>query len=209
MNRLDKSNGNLPLTKEEKERRIKTAAMHYGDFLRALGFNYEVDPNSFNTPMRVAKAWMNDLAKGCFTPPPSITTFPSDGYTGLVFQGNIVVKSLCSHHNLPFTGHAHVSYIPSENGSVIGLSKLNRIVDWYARRPQLQESLTTQIHNEIDRICSNNLGVAVMISAKHTCCSLRGIEHDSTMKTTKMSGVFMQHDKPAYNEFLSYIHTLK
>jgi GTP cyclohydrolase I len=202
-----KANDNQPHTSEEKNTRILFAAKAYGDFLTALGFDWEADPNSENTPLRVAKAWVNDLAKGCFNEAPKITAFPADGYDGIIFQGNIKVVSLCSHHNLPFVGKAHVAYIPGTK--VVGLSKLNRIVDWYARRPQLQEALTMQIHAHISKLCEENRGVAVVIEAQHSCCSNRGIGHESIMKTAKLSGTFLDNDDRSRDEFYNFINTQK
>jgi len=130
-----------------------------------------------------------------------------DNYDGVVFQGNIDVKSFCSHHHLPFIGYAHVAYIPSEKGKVIGLSKLNRIVEYFARRPQVQENLTMQIHDYINEMTEYNKGVAVMIEAKHMCACVRGVRHDSTMMTSKMSGAFMQ-DASSRNEFYRFVDKL-
>ena len=127
---LKYANSSIPRTDEEKQTMIEHAAKHYGEYMTALGIDWKNDPNSSDTPMRVAKAFVNDLAQGCYVDAPKITAFDNlDKYDGIVFQGNIDVKSFCSHHHLPFVGYAHVAYIPSEAGKVIGLSKLNRIVE--------------------------------------------------------------------------------
>ena len=161
--KLPYANGNKPRSDYEKRIMIEEAAEHYGKYMTALGFHWEDDPNSADTPKRVAKAFVNDLAEGCYTDPPRITAFDNvDQYDGLVFQGNITVHSFCSHHHLPFIGHAHVAYIPGKDGKVIGLSKINRIVEWFARRPQVQENLTMQIHKHMDKVCEGNKGVAVL-----------------------------------------------
>ena len=171
-----------------------------------MRIDWRNDPNSSNTPKRVAKAFVNDLAAGCYNDLPNVTAFPSDGYDGMVFQGGIPVKSFCSHHHLPFTGRAHVAYIPSKEGKVIGLSKLNRIVEHYGRRPQIQEGLTMQIHKAIDEICEGNKGVAVMISATHTCACLRGIKHDGCeMKTSRLSEDFLG-DAATRGEFYQFVN---
>jgi GTP cyclohydrolase IA len=202
---LPKANGNKPRTDKEKQTIIKRAAKAYEKYLDALGFDWRNDPNSSNTPMRVAKAFVNDIAVGCFTEPPTVTAFPSDGYDGIIAQCNIPVKSLCSHHHLAFTGVAHVAYIPSSDGKVIGLSKLNRIVEFYARRPQIQESMTRQIATAIDTVCEGNQGVAVVIKAQHTCACLRGVKHEGCyMVTSKLSGDFMDDDKTR-SEFYKFI----
>ncbi|MGA1048777.1 MAG: GTP cyclohydrolase I [Minisyncoccia bacterium] len=199
----------MPRTNEEKETIIKNAAKAYEVYMDALGFDWRNDPNSADTPMRVAKAFVNDIAVGCYSDSPKVTAFDNiDGYDGIVAQTNIKVNSLCSHHHLAWTGNAHVAYIPSKDGKVIGLSKLNRIVDWFARRPQVQENCTMQIHEYIDMVCEGNKGVAVLIEANHTCCSHRGIKHDSTMRTARMSGSFL-NEESTRNEFYKFVEFAK
>lgn len=202
---LKSANGNKPRTEEEKEFMIAAAAKHYGRFLRALGFDYEADENSKETPKRVAKAWVNDIISGCISEPPKITTFPNEKYNGMVVQTFIPVKSLCSHHNLPIAGYAHVAYIPIEGSKVIGLSKLNRIVDFVGKRPQLQEELTQMVHDMVNEKCDGNIGVAVMVQAKHFCTCMRGVHHDSIMSTQSISGAFMDNNKHSKEEFLKHI----
>ena len=209
MSKLKYANGNKPLTEEEKQIMIKEASEHYGRYMTALGFDWENDPNSSDTPRRVAKSFVNDLAEGVYSVGPRITAFDNvDKYDGMVFQGNIKLHSFCSHHHLPFVGVANVGYIPGIDGKVIGLSKLNRIVEFYARRPQVQENLTMQIHKHIDRVCEKNEGVAVMLEANHMCACVRGVKHDATMKTSKLSGVFMDNNNLARQEFYDFIKTL-
>ena len=209
MTKLKHANGNRPLTQDEKERMIENAASYYGMYMTALGFDWKNDPNSSDTPMRVAKAFVNDLAEGVYNEPPKITAFDNiDGYDGIVFQGNIKLHSFCSHHHLPFIGNTHVAYLPTPGGKVIGLSKLNRIVEFYARRPQVQENLTMQIHNHINDVCEQNIGVAVMVEANHMCACVRGVKHDATMKTAKLSGVFKMTVR-AKEEFYDFIGDLK
>ena len=178
MNMLKHANDNISLTEEEKCEMIKEASKYYGKYMDALKLDWKNDPNSSETPMRVAKAFVNDLAEGCYIKDPKITAFDNiDEYDGIVFQGNIKMHSFCSHHHIPFIGFAHVAYIPSPDGKVIGLSKLNRIVEYYARRPQVQENLTMQIHKHIDEVCEGNKGVAVMVEASHMCACVRGVKH--------------------------------
>ena len=210
MSKLKYANGNLILSEEEKQQMIKDAAEHYGRYMDALKIDWRNDPNSSDTPMRVAKAFVTDLAEGCYNKGPKITAFDNlDEYDGMVFQGNIKVNSFCSHHHLPFTGVAHTAYIPSKEGKIIGLSKLNRIVEFYSRRPQVQENLTMQIHDHIDNVCTGNEGVAVMVSANHMCACVRGVKHDATMKTSKLSGAFMDSTELARSEFYEFVRGLK
>ena len=207
---LQYANGNLPRSEEEKEIIIDKAAAAYEKYMDALGFDWRNDPNCADTPRRVAKAFVNDLAEGCYNVPPKITAFDNvDKYDGLVFQGNIKVNSFCSHHHLPFIGQAHVSYIPGKDGKVIGLSKINRIVEWFSRRPQVQENLTMQIHNYMNEVCKDNKGIAVLVSANHTCAGLRGVKHDSIIKTARMSGAFLDKTVFTRQEFYDFIRDLK
>jgi GTP cyclohydrolase I len=203
MELLGKSNGSLARTSEEIEQMIDKATDAYGQFLNAVGFDYTADRQTVDTPRRVAKAWLKDLIVGSVTDEPNITVFPNDeGYDGLVIQSGIPIVSMCAHHNLAFTGFATVAYVPQED--VIGLSKLNRIVEWFSRRPQMQESLTTQIHDYVAEKMKCK-SVAVSIACKHTCCSHRGIKHGSVMTTNKFSGVFMEKDNLIREEFLHAI----
>ena len=205
---LEKSNGNIPRTEEEKQYMIEQAAIYYGWFLNALGFDWTKDPHSANTPKRVAKAWINDLIAGSVSEEPVITSFPNDeGYTGLICQTRIPVVSICAHHNLSFIGVAHVAYIPGKEKTdmVVGLSKLNRIVDFYSRRPNIQESLTKQIHDHIDKLCIGNRGVADVVESQHNCVKCRGIKQDSVMKTSQMSGYFWTNEIGTRAEFFNLI----
>jgi GTP cyclohydrolase I len=203
MELLKKSNGSIPRTQKEVDKMIEKASKAYGDFLNAVGFDYEADEQTADTPKRVAKAWLKDLIIGSISDEPNITVFPNDeNYDGLVIQSGIPIVSMCAHHNLAFTGYATVAYIPGDY--VIGLSKLNRIVEWFARRPQMQESLTQQIHDYITKKMKCE-SVAVSIACKHTCCSHRGIKHNSVMSTNKFSGFFMEKDNLIREELLHAI----
>ena len=183
------------LSEQEKKRIINKAAKAYGQFLTALGTDWENDPNSSETPMRVAKAYVNDLWKGRYEALDRITAFPSDGYDGIVQESNIPVTSMCSHHHQTIQGLVSIAYIASENGKVVGLSKLNRIVEHFGRRGAIQEQLTVAIHNAVNKICEGNLGVAVMINATHNCVSCRGVKHGgAAMQTAKLTGAFLDED---------------
>ena len=199
-----KANENTPRTPEEIESMISEASIHYGNFLKSMGFDYSADRQTVDTPRRVAKAWLKDLILGSISEAPSMTVFPNEeNYDGVVIQTGIPVVSMCAHHNLPFTGYASVAYVPGEK--VVGLSKLNRVVDWFSRRPQMQESLTQQIHAFLSEQMDCK-SVAVSIAAKHMCCSNRGIKHPtSTMTTNKFSGVFMEPQNMIREEFLQAI----
>ncbi|AGO47177.1 GTP cyclohydrolase I [Cellulophaga phage phi19:2] len=197
------------LSDKDKAEIIENAAIHFGKFLTALGCDWENDPNSSDTPRRVAKAYVNDLWVGRYNPMSEITGFPSDGYDGIVQESNIPLMSMCSHHHQTIEGHVSIAYIASEKGKVVGLSKLNRLVELLGRRGAIQEQLTVAIHNAVDKICEGNEGVAVHISASHNCVKCRGVKHQgAAMQTAKISGLF-KTDLAARNEFYSNIQISK
>ena len=190
------------LTVEEKQTIIDNATVAYGQFLDALGVDWKNDPNSSNTPKRVAKAYVNDLWRGRYEVLGDVTAFPSDGYNGIVLERDIPVISMCSHHHQAILGKCHIAYVPGPESKVIGLSKLNRVVEHFSRRGAIQEQLTSAIHNAVNKICENNRGVIVTTVATHNCVSCRGVKHQgASMVTTKASGVFMDNNNQARKEF--------
>ena len=196
----------VELTDTQKYEIIENAAEKFGEFLDALGCDWKNDPNSTDTPRRVAKAYVNDLWKGRYESFPEITSFPSDGYDGIVIERNIPITSMCSHHHQTIRGVVHIGYVVGEEGRVIGLSKLNRIVEHFSRRGAIQEQLTAAIHNSVNKICEHNRGVIVTIAATHNCVSCRGIKHQgASMITTKASGVFRENDNLSRKEFFDSI----
>jgi len=202
----------FPLTEKEKLSMIDDAEVAFGQFLDALKCDWRNDPNSMETPRRIAKKYVLEQWAGRYNSPPSITSFPSDSYDGLITECNIPLTSMCSHHHESIIGRVHISYIPSSEGRVIGLSKLNRLVEHFGRRGAIQEQLTMAIHQAVDKVCTGNQGVAVQIVASHSCVSCRGTNHQgASMVTTKLSGNFFT--KPEVrNEFFDAIkssHMLK
>ena len=192
----------FPLSNQEKSDMIENATVAFGDFLDALRCDWRNDPNSMETPKRVAKAYVNDLWAGRYTAMSPITSFPSDGYDGIIIERNIPLTSMCSHHHQTISGVVHIGYIAGTDGQVIGLSKLNRIVELFGRRGAIQEQLTSAIHGAVDKITEGNLGVAVTIVAAHSCVSCRGVKHNgASMITTKASGAFRDDKNNARKEF--------
>jgi len=193
---------NRPLTQEEKDEMIDAAEFAYGQFLDALLCDWRNDPNSMETPRRVAKAYVNDLWAGRYEGFTDITSFPSDGYDGIIIERNIPLTSMCSHHHQTIRGVVHIGYIAGAEGRVIGLSKLNRIVEHFGRRGAIQEQLTAAIHQGVDKVCEGNLGVIVTVVATHNCVSCRGIKHSgAAMVTTKATGAFRDDTNQARKEF--------
>lgn len=160
-------------------------------------------PGLVDTPKRAAKA-MKFLTQGYTQDLEDVINnalFPSDSRE-MVIVKDIELYSMCEHHLLPFIGKAHVAYIP--NGKVLGLSKVARIVDMFARRMQIQEQLTTEIAETVRNVTSAE-GVAVVIEAKHMCMMMRGVQkQNSVMKTSSMLGVF-RSDQSTRAEFLSLV----
>ena len=192
----------FPLNDKQKNKMIDKAEKAYGKFLDALKCDWRNDPNSSDTPRRVAKAYVNDLWAGRYTAMSPITSFPSDGYDGIVIERNIPLTSMCSHHHQTIKGVVHVGYIAGEEGQVIGLSKLNRIVELFGRRGAIQEQLTAAIHQAVNKICKDNKGVITTIVATHNCVSCRGVKHEgASMVMTKASGVFRDNENLARKEF--------
>ncbi len=174
----------------------------YADIIRAVGEDLG-RPGLLDTPKRAAKA-MQYLCNGYekdLTTLVNNAVFPSDNDEMVVVK-DIEVYSLCEHHLLPIIGKAHVAYLPS--GKVLGLSKVARIVDMYARRLQIQENLTKEIADAVQEV-TNARGVAVVIDAAHMCMMMRGVEKQhSTTVTSVMLGDFRQNPQTR-NEFLSFI----
>jgi GTP cyclohydrolase IA len=192
----------FPLNEKEKTKMIEEATEAFGQFLDALKCDWRNDPNSMETPRRVAKAYVYDLWKGRYDNFTEITSFPSDGYDGVIIERNIPLTSMCSHHHQTIRGVVHIGYIAGEDGRVIGLSKLNRIVEHFGRRGAIQEQLTAAIHQAVDKVCEGNLGVIVTVVASHSCVSCRGVKHDgAAMVTTKASGAFRDDTNNARKEF--------
>jgi GTP cyclohydrolase I len=172
------------------------AAVAVGDLLRALGRDPS-EPHLADTPRRVAEAYAELLTPPSF----DLTTFPNDeGYNELVMATSIPVQSLCEHHLLPFTGVAHIGYLPGER--ILGLSKLARVLDLFARDLQVQERLTQQVANWLqDNL--NPRGVGVVIEAEHLCMSLRGVRARGARTTTSALHGVLREDARSRNEFFA------
>lgn len=171
------------LTDEEKKVKI---AFHFYKIMHTLGLDM-TDDSLKGTPQRVAKMYIDEIFSG-LNPAnkPSIALFDNKyQYNQMLVEKDITFYSNCEHHFVPIIGKAHVAYISS--GKVIGLSKLNRIVQYYAKRPQVQERLTNQIAEEL-KIILHTEDVAVIIEAKHLCVSSRGIKDDSSSTVTSYYG---------------------
>ena len=189
---FDLSNSEKILLIEEKMREI----------LYVLGMDLTDDSLS-GTPTRVAKMFVNEIFSGLHpNNKPKASSFENKyQYGEMLVEKNITLYSTCEHHLLPIVGKAHVAYI--SNGTVVGLSKMNRIVDYYAKRPQVQERLTLQIVEELQKVLKTK-NVACVIDAKHLCVNSRGISDvNSSTVTSEFGGRFKE--KNVKREFLDYI----
>ena len=188
-------------TLADKER-IRDIASHFRTIIELLGLDM-ADPNLVETPERVAKMYLELFAGLSEGAEPRVTFFPNEErYTSMVMEKDIPFYSLCSHHFVPFYGHAHVAYIPNE--SIVGLSKMARIVEFYARRPQLQERLTEQIASFMAEKLDPQ-GVMVVIEARHLCVEMRGVKKPGALTVTSaIRGIF--NTKPVREEFLDLLN---
>ena len=177
-------------------------AAHYKEILSELGEN----PNREGlekTPERVAKA-MQFLTQGYEQDPDALLrkALFNEEYSEMVIVKDIELYSMCEHHMLPFFGKAHVAYIP--NGTIVGLSKIPRVVDAYARRLQVQERLTIEIRDAIQRVL-NPKGVAVVLECSHMCMQMRGVQkQNSTTTSSAFKGLFLSNDSTR-KEFINLI----
>ena len=187
------------LSDKEKVALIKEDIKH---IMETLGLDL-TDDSLKGTPQRVAKMFVNEIFSGLHPErKPEASTFDNHyKYGEMLVEKNITVYSTCEHHLLPIVGRAHVAYI--SNGTVVGLSKMNRIVDYYSKRPQVQERLTMQIVQDL-QVVLNTQDVACVIDAKHLCVNSRGIRDiESSTVTSEFGGKFK--DNAVRREFLDYI----
>ena len=181
--------------------RIGRIAGHVRGVLNELGLDL-ADDNLRETDRRVAKMYLemfHGLEEGA---EPKVTTFPNDEhYSAMVMEKQIPFYSMCAHHLVPFYGHAHLAYIPNDH--ILGLSKFARILEFYAKRPQLQERLTEQVANFLDSRLQPQ-GVMVVIEARHLCVEMRGVKKPGAVTVTSaIRGTFYQ--KPVREEFLDLL----
>ncbi len=186
------------------EEKIQEIQIHFSEIMKILGLDLSDDSLS-GTPYRVAKMYVKELFYGLDPKnKPKLSIFSNKyGYKKMLIEQNITLDSVCEHHFLPITGYAHVAYIPKDK--IIGLSKINRLVNYYAHRPQVQERLCLQILKDLQNVLQTK-DVIVLIHAKHLCVSSRGIKDKSSYTTTmEYGGKFKQSTYK--NEFLRCIRT--
>jgi GTP cyclohydrolase IA len=186
---------------EREQRKIDAVAHHVRGILTALGLDLR-DPNLAETDVRVAKMYLemfHGLSEGA---EPKVTTFPNEeGYSHMVMEKQIPFYSMCAHHLVPFYGHAHIAYIPRDR--ILGLSKFSRILEFYAKRPQLQERLTEQVVTCLEEKLQP-LGAMVVMEARHLCVEMRGVKKPGALTVTSaLRGIF--HQRPVREEFLDLL----
>jgi len=175
--------------------------------LKALLINTEDDHNTKDTAKRVAKMYVQEIFKGRYTKLPKITAFPNaKQYDQLYMTGPITINSTCAHHFQPIDGKCWIGIFPGKK--VIGLSKFNRIVDWVVSRPQIQEEMTEQIADIIEKETEAK-GVGVIVKAEHFCMTARGVkEHESDMMTSVVRGL-LRNELSMKTEFFSLLNNMK
>lgn len=187
--------------KSEEEKK-KVIEHHFYQIMEEMGLDM-TDDSLRGTPHRVAKMFIDEIFSG-LNPAnkPKVSVFDNSyQYDKMLVEADISFNSTCEHHFLPIIGKAHIGYVSS--GKVIGLSKLNRIVDYYSRRPQVQERLIMQIFNELKSVLDTD-SVIVVMEAKHLCVSSRGIEDETSYTSTiQYGGIF--NDKDNRNDFFNLI----
>lgn len=198
------ANASMPISGDERAEMLMLVEKKLEEVLDIMRIDRN-DQNSANTPRRVAKMWVNELFAGRFEQPPKITVFPNrKDVDELVISKGIKVMSVCSHHWQPISGECSIGYLPDKH--VIGLSKLSRIVDWFARRGQIQEELGEQIADYLQELIEPR-ALGVVISSKHYCMIARGVNADETradMITSVMRGE-LRDNLNLRNEFLKLI----
>lgn len=187
---------------QEGDPRVEQIAAHVKEIIQILGLCPDRDPNLVDTDRRVAKMYLEIFSGLDLGNKPKLTTFPNqEGYTAMVMEKEIPFYSLCAHHFVPFYGHGHIAYIPNER--IIGLSKLPRTLEFFARRPQLQERLTEQVATLLEEEL-NPRGVMVVIEARHLCVEMRGVKKPGALTVTSaIRGIF--HEKAVREEFLDLL----
>ena len=188
------------------QQKMSTIEKHFHIIMEEMGLDM-TDDSLKGTPHRVAKMFIQEIFSG-LNPAnkPKISVFENSyHYDKMLVEANISFNSTCEHHFLPIIGKAHIGYVSS--GKVIGLSKLNRIVDYYSRRPQVQERLIMQIFNELKSVLDTQ-DVIVVMEAKHLCVSSRGIKDESSFTSTiQYGGIF--NEKENRNDFFNLIQQEK
>jgi GTP cyclohydrolase I len=175
--------------------------------LDSLVIDTDNDHNTKETAHRVAKMFCTEVFSGRYLPKPKITAFPNaNSYDEVYVTGPISIRSTCAHHLQSIKGKAYIGVFPGKN--VIGLSKFNRMVDWIASRPQIQEEMTIQIADLIEAETQAE-GIAVIVQAEHGCMTMRGVrEHESDMTTSVMRGAFREHPH-IKQEFFNIVSRMK
>jgi GTP cyclohydrolase I len=163
------------MTEAERAVMIASAARKVEELFDILRIDHQNDHNTRETPRRVAKMFVEEILQGRYTAPPSITEFDNvQAYDQLIVTGPIELRSMCAHHLMPIYGHAYIGILPAADGKIIGLSKYDRVVEYFASRLQIQEELVKQIGQYLMEMTSPR-GLAVRISAVHMCKTQRGV----------------------------------
>lgn len=196
-----------PQDRVTHRKRFTTSVHNQLRVMEECGRDEDLRPGLERTPLRVTRMWLDELTSGYKVDIETLFQRVFDdheNYSGMVALSDIPVRSQCEHHLVPFVGYAHIAYFPEKR--VIGLSKLPKLVDAYSRRLQLQERLTQQIHDAIEKYLDPR-GIIVVIEAEHLCMTLRGVQAPGTKTmTSAVSGIFRDTNEYAREEFFALIN---
>jgi GTP cyclohydrolase I len=190
-------------SRSERDAMISAASIKIAELFDVLRIDHENDHNTRETPRRVAKMFVEEIFRGRYELPPTITEFENvSDFNSLIITGPIDLRSTCAHHLMPIYGRVFLGILPAESGKIVGLSKYDRIVDYFASRLQIQEELVKQIGQYIADATAPR-GLAIRISAVHMCKTQRGVRagHSSRMVSTAYYGAFAA-DKSLTHQFL-------
>lgn len=204
--RVERSTDLWPMSRETHRKRFETSVHNQLRIIEECARGEDVRDGLLETPRRVTKMWLDELTSGYSVDIESLfKRFRDHGdYNGMVVLKDVPVASQCEHHMVPFVGYAHVAYLPGE--WVLGLSKIPRLVDAYARRLQIQERLTQQVHDALVKYLEPR-GVMVVIEAEHLCMTLRGVQAPGTKTmTSSVSGLFRDPNEYSREEFFRLLN---
>jgi GTP cyclohydrolase I len=183
------------------DNRVEKIAEHFKEIMLLLGLDLQ-DDSLKDTPLRVAKMYVNEIFSGLFTEQPKLTSFENTkGIDQIVIVKNIEMTSVCEHHFMPIVGKVHIGYIP--DGKVLGLSKFNRVVQYVSARPQLQERILQDIHGILTPQLGEN--IIIVAEAVHFCSCMRGPKDMSSATVTSLATGMFRYDKSVKDEFFKLL----
>jgi GTP cyclohydrolase I len=187
---------------KENSEKVEKISSLFKEIMIELGLDLN-DESLVETPHRVAKMYVEELFASVNTEPPVVKVFPNDEeYDQMLIEKDITINSVCEHHFVPITGVCHIAYLPEDK--IVGLSKLIRVAQYFSKRPQVQERLTQQIGKYLSEVLATK-SVAVVVHAKHHCCSMRGAKDPNSSTITSYLGGLFREQPEVRQEFFNLI----